>query len=463
MKFEINEELIEKLILKRAITDKRWLDNFSKIYDRRWFSNKTIQHLMSCAVKFYIHKNEMPTRATLVALAQNNGKFTPEQINESLNSLQGQELNMNNDFVDENIENFIKDRGLYYSIIQNAEDVMNNHNVDAILDSMKKIQTIQFEDPDIGMDYFSPEGMKEHWDYIMNPEAKISTGFVGLDRYMNGGILREGKDLTCFVAQAGLGKSLFLSNCAVNFLKQNLSVVVISLEMSENVYAKRFSAHISNSNINRLAQNKDTALASIKKFYEDHPECHLYIKEYPPRSIRTAEIEHYLENLIAAGKKFDVIVIDYLNLVLSSRKSDNMYESVLAVSEELRALSYKFEAPILTATQATTDGMNNEDIGMEHVSESRGICHTVDQLFALYQLDDDRECGQINLKILKNRAGGEVGKKLIFKVAKNCSLLVDDITFSPNTDRGENMSESQNLLDNLDSGDVESDISSLVG
>lgn len=44
--------------------------------------------------------------------------------------------------------------------------------------------------------------------------------------------MKDGKMLAIFMGQAGLGKSVFLSNIAVNFLKQNLSVVVISLEMS---------------------------------------------------------------------------------------------------------------------------------------------------------------------------------------------------------------------------------------
>jgi replicative DNA helicase len=62
--------------------------------------------------------------------------------------------------------------------------------------------------------------------------------------------------IALIMAQAGLGKSVFLSNLAVSFLKQNLSVVVISLEMSQDVYAQRFDAHISSKNINRLAENE---------------------------------------------------------------------------------------------------------------------------------------------------------------------------------------------------------------
>ena len=61
-----------------------------------------------------------------------------------------------------------------------------------------------------------------------------------------------------------------------------------------------------------------------------------------------------------------------------------MFKDGLAVSEELRALSYKFKCPVISAVQSNTEGMNSQDIDMQNVSESRGIVHTTDALFALY-------------------------------------------------------------------------------
>lgn len=66
---------------------------------------------------------------------------------------------------------------------------------------------------------------------------KIATKWDSVDQYTNGGFLKDGRMIALIMAQAGLGKSVFLSNLAVSFLKQNLSVVVISLEMSQDVYA----------------------------------------------------------------------------------------------------------------------------------------------------------------------------------------------------------------------------------
>ena len=136
-------------------------------------------------------------------------------------------------------------------------------------------------------------------------------GEVGID----GGFLKDGRSLYLIMAQAGLGKSVFLSNMAVNFLKQNLKVVVISLEMSEDVYACRFDAHISKKNINRLKENESEAVERIKEFYKKYPGANLIIKEYPPKSVTCNDIQAYLENLRNAGQQFDVVIVDYLNLV----------------------------------------------------------------------------------------------------------------------------------------------------
>jgi len=188
------------------------------------------------------------------------------------------------------------------------------------------VSRITFNDTDLGMNYFSEAAMKEHWDFLKNPEAKIKTGWNALDVYTNGGFLKDGRMLALIMAQAGLGKSVFLSNLAVNFMKQNLSVVVISLEMSENVYAQRFDAHISKKNINKLAEHEETAVQRIREFYKQYPQSNLFIKEYPPRTVHSRDIQAYLENLKNAGHNFDVIIIDYLNLVLPNRSSDSMYK-----------------------------------------------------------------------------------------------------------------------------------------
>jgi len=348
-----------------------------------------------------------------------------------------------NEVVDMNLREFIRKNALMTSLMDNidllsAADAERDSEkyqkiVDKCLSNFDRVQKITFSDNDIGLDYFSEKGMKDHWDFLRNPDAKIATGWASVDTYTNGGFLKDGRMLALFMAQAGLGKSVFLSNLAVNFLKQNLSVVVISLEMSQDVYAQRFDAHISLKNINRLKDNEQAARDRIAAFYAEHKNADLIIKEFPPRSVNTAKIDSYIESLMTAGKRVDVIIVDYLNLVLPNRQTDSMFKDGMAVSEELRALSYKYGVPVISAVQSNSEGMNTEEIDMQNVSESRGIVHTTDALFAIYQTQELREAGKLGFKVIKNRLGGLIGKKSTFAMDPE-TLVLRDMTYENGPD-----------------------------
>lgn len=143
------------------------------------------------------------------------------------------------------------------------------------------------------------------------------------------------------------------------------------------------------------------------------------------------------------------MIVDYLGLVLPNHKSDSMYKDGLAVSEELRALSYMFKVPVISAVQSNTEGMNNEAIDMQNVAESRGIPHTADFMAALSQRQEDRASGIINMRILKNRLGGQVGKLCTFKLDPE-TLNLADITFDNNAMEDDD-SEASEIIRNVSS------------
>lgn len=460
MDLDFSNDTLEKLLLKKALVDKNWLNILSKIYDKRWFKDSCIGPTLKNILIFYDKYNTIPNIKTIQALTKKyiekypDSEVTLSAVQQLLTEVSNLNLNLSDDIINANLKEYIRRNAFYNSLYDNAELLEKSPDnyakvVDKCLENFDKVQKITFNDTDLGLNYFDEQSMKSHWEFIKNPEAKIKTGWSSLDSYTNGGFLKDGKMLALFMAQAGLGKSVFLSNLGVNLLKQNLGVVVISLEMSQDVYATRFDAHISNKNINRLNENADDAIQKIKDFYIKYPKANLYLKEYPPRSICSKDIEQYLDNLKNAGKSFDVIIIDYLNLVIPNHRTDSMFKDGLAVSEELRALSYKFGCPVVSAVQCNTEGMASAEIDMQNVSESRGIVHTVDALFALYQLDEDRENGIINLKVVKNRLGGMIGKHGSFKLDPE-TLNLADITFDNNFSiESSEDSELGNIMKNL--------------
>ena len=469
MDLDFTNDTIEKMLLKKALSDKHWLSILSNVYDslfgkiqnkefrekKSLFKNRDFSLILRLAMKYFQKYDKSPDNNVIQLLAKKYQELHPAEcidiakINTVLSELQNANYNIGDDILNKNFKDFIRIQAMYETLSQNVEILTSENGdyqkvVDKCLENFDKVQKITFDDTDLGMQYFNEAAMKEHWDFLKNPEAKIKTMWRKLDDITNGGFLKDGRMLALIMAQAGLGKSVFLSNLAVNFMKQNLSVVVISLEMSENVYAARFDAHISKKNINRLAENEEVATERIREFYQQHPKANLFIKEYPPRSVRTRDIANYLENLKNAGHHFDVIIIDYLGLVLPNRSQDSMYKDGQMVSEELRSLSYLFKVPVISAVQCNSEGMNNATIDMQNVAESKAIVHTVDFLAVLTRTPDERELGKINMRILKNRFGGQIGAVCSFRM-DNDTLEIADISY----DNDIESSTTSNMLKNF--------------
>ena len=469
MDLDFTNDTIEKMLLKKALSDKHWLSILSNVYDslfgkiqnkefrekKSLFKNRDFSLILRLAMKYFQKYDKSPDNNVIQLLAKKYQELHPAEcidiakINTVLSELQNANYNIGDDILNKNFKDFIRSQAMYETLSQNVEILTSENGdyqkvVDKCLENFDKVQKITFDDTDLGMQYFNEAAMKEHWDFLKNPEAKIKTMWRKVDDITNGGFLKDGRMLALIMAQAGLGKSVFLSNLAVNFMKQNLSVVVISLEMSENVYAARFDAHISKKNINRLAENEEVATERIREFYQQHPKANLFIKEYPPRSVRTRDIANYLENLKNAGHHFDVIIIDYLGLVLPNRSQDSMYKDGQMVSEELRSLSYLFRVPVISAVQCNSEGMNNATIDMQNVAESKAIVHTVDFLAVLTRTPDERELGKINMRILKNRFGGQIGAVCSFRM-DNDTLEVADTSY----DNDIESSTTSNMLKNF--------------
>ena len=469
MDLDFTNDTIEKMLLKKALSDKHWLSILSNVYDslfgkiqnkefrekKSLFKNRDFSLILRLAMKYFQKYDKTPDNNVIQLLAKKYQELHPAEcidiakINTVLSELQNANYNIGDDILNKNFKDFIRSQAMYETLSQNVEILTSENGdyqkvVDKCLENFDKVQKITFDDTDLGMQYFNEAAMKDHWDFLKNPEAKIKTMWRKVDDITNGGFLKDGRMLALIMAQAGLGKSVFLSNLAVNFMKQNLSVVVISLEMSENVYAARFDAHISKKNINRLAENEEVATERIREFYQQHPKANLFIKEYPPRSVRTRDIANYLENLKNAGHHFDVIIIDYLGLVLPNRSQDSMYKDGQMVSEELRSLSYLFKVPVISAVQCNSEGMNNATIDMQNVAESKAIVHTVDFLAVLTRTPDERELGKINMRILKNRFGGQIGAVCSFRM-DNDTLEIADISY----DNDIESSTTSNMLKNF--------------
>lgn len=417
---KLDLDWMEKVIAYKSITDDEYLASVIDYVKPSYFTDGNLKLLFEIVCSFYEKRKSIPTTTEIKSYL--NSETDKQKFKNAVNSISCIEKNLNREELYENTERFLKERGIYEAMLAVAKDVgAGNIDTSLILDKFEKSCNVSLI-PDLGLDLLKDFSKVEQ--ELMNPEPTISTGFKWLDEKLGGGLQKHGRSMYVFAGQTNIGKSIILGNIACNVAMQGKNVVVISLEMSETMYAKRLTANLTKVGINSLANNIDIVRAQMDNLKEFNSNCKIFVKEFPPSTMTPRAIEVYLRKLQKRNIKIDLIVLDYLNL-LTSTKGNNSYERIKYIAEETRAMTYAFHCPLVTVTQTNRSGTNVNEPDLTTVSESYALGATSDFVASLWQGDGDKELGIMRASLLKNRFGINSGSNA-FKIDYSTLTLSED-------------------------------------
>ena len=417
-KLQVNTTFFESVIACQSLTNSYYT---SLILDHLVLDNFKLpgNKLVIGIVKdFYLNRHQLPTITEIKTYLKKDEDI--KLFKETLTTYKNIDLNGNIDELISNTELFFKERTVYNTV----RDVVNDFTNDQVDYSnfFRKIEhacNIKLIN-DIGLDFFGDyeKVLRELGAF----NEVLPTGWKFLDDKIGGGLLKKGRALYLFLGPTNVGKSIFLGNIASNYAARGLTTVLITLEMPEMVYAKRISSHLSKIPVGDI-QTQIKPLESYFKSVVDKHRRKLIIKEFPPKSITVSDIRAYVETLIKNGINPEVLVIDYLGLLKAS-SGDNSYEHGKVTAEEVRALTYYFNIPVVSAVQTNREGMENPTL--DTISESLGVAFTADVVWSIYQDEGDLELGIIKVRNIKNRLGPKAHGETAMRIDYNTLSLSEE-------------------------------------
>lgn len=396
----LNLEEYEKVIAYKSMTDAAFLNSISDCIKSEYFEDSNIANYFKIVCDFYDKRKKLPTITEVKTYLTTDD--LKNSFRELVNSFKDIDKNLDKNELYENTEKFIKERASWLKIldiVDHAEEKIKNPN--SVLEAFDEICKINL-DPDKGIEIFKDIDLVV--DHVLNDDNFISSGWKWLDEALGGGYLENGKALYMFAGQANVGKSIFLGNVAANIAKQGKSVLVVTLEMSEMVYAKRILSNVTKIPLKDFREEIHSLRSLVEDERSKNPEGKIYIKEFPPSTITPKKLSAFVKKMKDSGVQIDAIVIDYLSL-LTSTFGTNSYERVKNICEEVRAMSYEYECPIISASQLNRSSMGKENPGMEGLAESVGTAATADVIISIFQSEEDMEMEVIKLGMIKNRYG----------------------------------------------------------
>jgi replicative DNA helicase len=239
----------------------------------------------------------------------------------------------------------------------------------------------------------------------------IPTGFIDLD-YKTAGM--QPSDLVLIAARPSMGKTAFVLNIAQHVaFKDNRCVAIFSLEMSKEQLVNRLfslesrvdSQHIRTGNLNDSEWEKLIETAGVigksKLIIDDTPG--ISIAELRSKC-RKYKLEHNLS----------MIVIDYLQLMSGSGRSESRQQEISEISRSLKGLARELSVPVLALSQLSRAVEQRPDHRpmLSDLRESGAIEQDADVVMFIYRDDyynKDTELKNISEIIIAKQRNGPIG------------------------------------------------------
>jgi replicative DNA helicase len=399
---------IQKVYLEMMLSDAATFARCQAIFDHTLFDRK-LQQSAEFINEYVKEHNVVPTEE-IVNAATNSTFKVPHDLREE-----------HFDWLLNDFETFTRHKGLEKAILESA-DLLEKGEYGPVEEKIKAAVQIGLQ-RDMGTDYF--EDPRARLMRIKDKNGQISTGWKAVDDKLFGGMNRG--ELNIFAGGSGAGKSLFLANLGLNWALQGLNVVYLSLELSEELVSMRMDAMLTGMSTREIFKQIDDVEMKVRIIGKKSGQFQV---KYMPSGKTTNDIRAYLKEYeIKMGRKVDVLLVDYLDLLMPIGKkisAENLFVKDKYVSEELRNLAMEKNCLFVTAAQLNRGAVEEVEFDHSHISGGLSKIQTADNVFGIFTSRAMRERGRYQIQLMKTRSSSGVGMKIDLEFNVD-SLRITDV------------------------------------
>jgi hypothetical protein len=202
------------------------------------------------------------------------------------------------------------------------------------------------------------------------------------------------------VAPAGIGKTWILCALGAGSMKRGKNVVHYSLELNEAYVGLRYDSCFTGLPNQNLKYHVDEVKSTVEKV-----EGELVVKYFPTKTASVHTLSAHLQKLRTLGKPFDMVVVDYGDILRDTGNAKEVRHALGNIYEDLRGLAGEFQIPIWTASQANRSALDEDVIEATKVSESYQKIMTADFVMSLSRKVEDKIGNTGRFHVIKNRFG----------------------------------------------------------
>ena len=419
-------------VLAAMFTDRLFLQQISDIIRAEYFESDANSWLLDIILTHFREYKTPPSKDVLkVKITEIENDILKatvlEQLKDVFRYMESDDLT----FVKDEILKFCKNQEIKQAIMDSVS-LLKHGNFDEIkskIDSAMKAGA----DTNIGLEYVTDVASR----YNEAARHTITTGWDVIDDLMDGGLAPG--ELGVVMAPAGIGKSWLLINIGANAVKDGKTVIHYTLELNENYVGQRYDSvftGIPAQNLKNYREDIESKMLTLKG--------DLIVKYFPTKSVGVMGLKAHIEKTIMLGKKPDLVIVDYGDLLKVNIKKDK-HEALEDLYEELRGMAGEYEIPVWTASQAGRSALEDDIIEADKIASSYGKVMVADFLMSLSRKVEDKMSGTGRGHVIKNRFGPD-GITLPCKINTNNGQFQ---FFEPQTQQGKQTTQIMKTGENM--------------
>lgn len=394
--------------------DPRFVQRTDGLVEPAYFENQAEAQLVNLALEYYRKYKRIPADTNIfkqcIREAVTTGKLRTADVATmipAMTRLWSEDIS-DRDFVVDEVANFARYQALVQAFTESVGKLdlrdfksiekkiskalaTGAHHDSLAYDLKKEIESRTSERKDIVAGTRAPAG--------------ITTGYPALDECLYHGGWGRG-ELAVLMGGAKAGKTGNLMQFGINAATAGKNVLYFTLEVSAKILGARADANISNTAFKDLKSNIIAVHDKVKKWADKAGQ--FIVHERPSGTCTVSDIRRLIERYKALGILFDLVIVDYADIMAPERYTDSITENSKSVYVALRGLCQEENLAGLTATQTNREGFKAAVAKAEHVAEDFNKIRIADVIISINASEEEVKEGTARLYFaaMRNSAAG---------------------------------------------------------
>jgi replicative DNA helicase len=381
-------------VLSSLLKHKEFLQNIHDILEEEYFDNPAHKWIVEEILKYHYKFHSTPTKESLSIEAK---KIDNEVLKESIKGQLVEAYKTSNEdqeYIEQEFANFCKNQQLKKALLSSV-DLLEKGQYDDIrylIDSALKAGM----EKNLGHEYEKDTETR----YRAEERNPIPTPWPHINDLLMGGL--GAGDVGIIFGSPGGGKSWMLTALGALPVSLGYTVNHYTLELSEGYMGRRYDATFTGVRVQELGLHRKEVDEMVSKL-----KGKLVIKEFSMGKASIASIESHIQKCTDLGQKPDLIIIDYVDLLKSKRKSVDRKDEIDDIYISTKALARDLKLPIWTVSQVNRAGAKDDVIEGDKAAGSYNKVMIADFAMSLSRKRLDKVNGTGRSHIMKNRYGSD--------------------------------------------------------